>query len=221
MFVDSKLVWELFDQLNASGVRYALIKNINSELPDRLPDGKDIDILVHENGMELFERRMSDIGFKIITHPWGKGKGWSFAYGLNECTFWEKQNISCHFYIDVCEKLMCKSLTPNVWIPLDRSVNQFAWGHLEYVQANAEHGWWILSREAVFPYLIARCVFDKHGFPTGYITEIRKNIDLIRNNDVLQRLEKIFFSYTPRLISLLDQGRFADIFSDYITFANY
>ncbi len=69
-FVDAEKVRFFFDLMNSSNIDYVLIKNIREELPNSLPDGKDIDILVKPESKILFEKVMKKYFF-LKCHPWG------------------------------------------------------------------------------------------------------------------------------------------------------
>ena len=65
-YINKECIYSFFQQLNRDcpAVRYVLIKNINGELPERLKDGKDIDLLVKEEDREAFAEFMHTHGFQ-------------------------------------------------------------------------------------------------------------------------------------------------------------
>lgn len=218
MYIDEKLIKEFFSTLNSSDVEYVLIKNIANELPYKLKNGKDIDILVNKNSFDCFESLMHGIGFQKITPPKGRTNGYAFGYGLKEYTFWEKRQEEQVLYIDVFEKLSCLSLTPKMWIPLDDVINQSVWQNKVFDDKN---DWFIMADEDILIYMIVRSIFDKQEFKDVYIHDIEVKKSYLDNENVKFKLEKVFFKYTDRLIYMLKQCRYDEIIKDYITFCDY
>lgn len=217
-YIERKNVTSFFDSLNKKPISYVLIKNIENELPDRLLNGKDIDILVYENDKKAFEKVMLLNGFKKCTHPWGLEKGWSFLYGLPEFQFWVLDDTSQFFYIDVSYLLCCKSLMPKTWIPLDRKIQKNIWKKRVFDEKNQ---WWIMDVNTRFIYYLVRCIFDKQTFSDKYIHEIENSYSLIDIDVVKEGLNLIFFKYTNRLLMLLEKRKYSMIVEDYVSFSKY
>lgn len=217
-FIPRQIIQNLFEQLNSSDIEYVLIKNISDELPEKLKDGKDIDILVHESNIKKFEKFMKTHNFKKRVHPYGRRKEWSFAYKLPEHQFWQFNDNNFTLYIDVSFKLCCRSLTPKVWIPLDNCINEDIWKNKIFDKKNK---WWILNEENLLVYLICRSVFDKKEFRLDYITEIEKRKSLLKQKSVRLKISKVFFKYTDSLILQIEDSNYENIISNYLSFKNY
>ena len=127
MYIPKEQINSFFQDINSFGISYVLIKNMDDELPAHLENGKDIDILVKEEDKDLFAQKMLGLRYQSCIPPCGISNGWSFAYGLTEYQFWKKPVEEYDIYIDACFKLCCKSLTPKVWIPLDKKINNDIW----------------------------------------------------------------------------------------------
>lgn len=217
-FIDEKHIRNFFSMLNDADVRYMLLKNIADELPYKLKNGKDIDIFVNNEDMSKFSKKMDEYGWLYRVHPLGREAGYSFAYKLPECQFWQLGGIEETFYVDVCYKLMCKSLTPKVWVPLNDLIQEQAWKLKEW---NDELQCWQLGEKVLFSYLFARCVFDKRTFDELYIAEIEKRKHLLDDTEVHAMLETIFYRFTDTLISLVKKSDYGAIMHSYITFEDY
>lgn len=217
-YVDSKLVYDFFETLNRSEVRYVLIKNIGQELPHYLKDGKDIDILVSIEDRCKFAKTMLEAGFLKRIHPLGIESGYRFGYQLQECQFWQKNGIAQNFYIDVCFQLMCKSLTPNFWVPLDSAVNRRA---LEEKVWNERLGCWQMDEMTLLVYLLVRCVFDKHSFSKAYIEEIEKRKQWIYEEVVQKMLLTVFYRFSGRISEMVNAGEYDSILENYVQFTDY
>lgn len=217
-FIPAQTIKNFFRQLNDSKIEYVLIKNISEELPDKLKDGKDIDILVNENCIKEFTKFMKNHNFKKRTHPYGKKNGFVFAYKLKEHQFWKFNSKDFKFFVDVSFKLNCRSLTPNVWIPLDNCINEDIWKNKVF---DKENNWWIMDDETTLIYMFCRAVFDKKEFKEGYIAEIEKRKSLLKRESVRYKLSKVFFKYTDNLISQAESGNYDTIRNNYVTFKEY
>ena len=68
-YVNPESIIDMFNNLNAAGLRYILIRNINSELPDSLKIGKDIDLLVPYKERSKFINFLIITRFKKKSHP--------------------------------------------------------------------------------------------------------------------------------------------------------
>ena len=217
-YIEKNLILSFFEELTNSNIEYVLIKNIDNELPEKLQDGKDIDILVKQEDKEKFEKFMIQQGFIKRIPPLGRKNGWNFAYQLPEYQFWQKEKVDCIFYIDASFKLSCKSLTPKTWIPLDDKINIEIWKNKVFDKKN---NWWIMDNQTILIYMIVRSIFDKQEFKAGYIIEIEKRKSLLEEENTRFKLSKIFFKYTDRLIYLIKKGQYEDIIIDYFTFVDY
>ena len=217
-YLDNSLIENFFKMLNESGINYVLIKNIGEELPNHLKDGKDIDILVKLEDREAFMKVMLNGGFLKRIHPLGKEAGWRFGYQLPEYQFWQLGGIEQVFYIDCCFKLMCKSLTPKYWVPLDRCINNSVWENKVW---DAKLNCWKIDDKTLLSYLLARCVFDKRTFSEVYKEDIEKLLCYIDDSDVQTMLETIFYKFTPVITEMLKAGKYDEIVRSYISFKNY
>ena len=219
-YIEEHYIHDFFEMLNKSAVRYVLIKNIADELPKKLKDGKDIDILVHFDDREKFSNAMRRTGWLYRVHPLGRENGWTFGYNLPECQFWQysEKKINQTFYVDVCFKLMCKSLMPKTWIPLDERIQQLAWKKRKW---NKELNCWQIGAKVLLVYLFIRAVFDKRLFKEEYIQEIEKYKKYLEDEEVYNLLESVFYKFTDNLILLAKNNNYNSIISRYITYQKY
>ena len=217
-YIPVESIKDFFSFMNKSEIRYVLIKNISSELPNQLLNGKDIDIVVHEEDKVRFEKCMKNHGYHTHTPPLGIVNGWTFAYQLPEYEFWKLENKPFTLYIDASFKLACKSITPNVWIPLDNIIQEDIWKKRCFDEKN---GWWIMDDQTILIYLFVRSIFDKHEFKQGYVEGIEERKYLLNDENTQEKLRKVFFKYTDRLIQMIESKRYDEIIQDYKTYLNY
>lgn len=217
-YIPQEVIGDFFEKITESKIPYVLIKNVSNELPDQLMDGKDIDILVHEEHIEDFEQFMIQNNFEKQIHPLGRKNGWNFAYKLPEYQFWKLKNEQFTLYIDASFKLSCKSLTPNMWIPLDHCINEDIW--IKKIFDEKNH-WWIMDDGTILIYLIVRSIFDKREFKQGYVDGIEERKELLKEKGVQYKLSKIFFHYTGPLIEQISKSQYDSIIENYLTFTEY
>lgn len=217
-YIQADVIHEFFENITDSKIPYVVIKNVSNELPDHLIDGKDIDIVVHEDYRDEFEQFMMRNNFEKQIHPLGRERGWNFAYKLPEYQFWKLKNDRMTFYIDASFKLSCKSLTPRMWIPLDTCINEDIWKNRVFDEKNH---WWIMDDETILIYLIVRSIFDKREFQSGYVEGIEERKELLNNVEVQYKLSKIFFHYTEPLIQQIFKSEYENIIGNYLTFTEY
>ena len=195
-----------------------MIKNISQELPEHLPDGKDIDILVRLDERERYATIMKENRFLYRVHPLGRENGYRFCYQLPEYQFWQKKNIEETMYIDTSFTLMCKSLTPHCWVPLDSSINERVWRCKVW---NPSLHCWQLDDDTLLVYLLARCVFDKRFFSDGYCQEIEARKENLSHPVVIDMLQTVFYRFTEELVQLIRDGCYSEIIGRYTRFTDY
>lgn len=215
-YITQKQVNDFFELLKMNNISYVLIKNIGDELPDCLPVGKDIDIIVNESDKNKFMEIMKNHDFHLCNHPVGSYNGYAFLYGLPE--FWQFSDAEEKLYIDTTFKLCCKGLMPKTWIPLDKKIQERIWKERVWDEKN---NWWIMDSETRFVYYIARCIFDLKKFSETYTKEIENTVVNVRWETVEELLSFIFYRYTKRLVVLIKNKQYHEIISDYIAFSEY
>lgn len=213
-YVNPKSIIDIFNNLNAAGFRYILIRNINSELPNNLRIGKDIDLLVPYNERSKFINFLIEKGFKNIRHPHCND---IFLYGANKFEFFvNKDNV----LLDLNYQLACRSLNAGEWIPLDQKIQDSAWKNKK-INKNDKFTYYSLGAEDEFVVLVTRSIFDKKEFQKGYIERIDELINVIDVNDVIAKFQLIFFKFTFVLLSMLKKRQYEMILHQYISFSEY
>jgi len=213
-YVNPESIIDMFNNLNAAGLRYILIRNINSELPDSLKIGKDIDLLVPYKERSKFINFLIKKGFKNIRHPHCND---IFLYGVNKFEFFiNKDNV----LLDLNYQLACRSLNAGEWIPLDHKIQDSAWENKKFNKSD-KFAYYSLGTEDEFISLVTRSIFDKKEFQKGYIKRIDELINVIDVNDVIAKFQLIFFKFTSVLLSMLKKRQYQMILDQYISFSEY
>ena len=213
-FYDKSLILYLFKTLDDFDLPYLLLRNTNDELPDRLPYGKDVDILVQHSNNEKFKSLLLKNEFKQIRHPFGKDKR---LYGVHE---FNKYQFRDSLLLDINYEMVVRSLDKGQWVPLDQSMQISAWENRILVDI---HGLRVpmLCEEDDWIFTLARCIFDKKLFSAWHQNFLSTSLQSINLHTVMPKLHSIFFKFSPRLVQLVQQEKYDMIISEYIAFSDY
>jgi len=215
-YIDRKEIVEIFRRLNEGGLNYILLRNINNELPNKLKVGKDIDILVKKEDEDKFINFFYKNGYVTIDHPY---KYDTFLYGVDRFEF--KYNNNNKILFDLNFQIAVRSLDQGQWIPLDQAIQESAWENKRFEQLSDDFGYWALSYEDEFICLVARSIFDKREFQDGYIKRIDELLHLIDEKNVIGKLNRVFFKFSPYLMDYIKHGNYKTIIKNYIEFKEY
>lgn len=207
-----KDIEEIFDLLNRNSLNYILLRNLDKELPDKLPLKKDIDLIISPKDKNKFSSLLKNDGWKKRFHPFGN---FPFLYGMHHFEFYTKKDIS----LDICYDLACRSLNKGEWFPLDLKIQESVWINKRDV---SNKPWkFRLSYEDEFIHLITRCIFDKKVFTKAYITRIKELKERVNWDKLLQGFELIFFNFSETLRDLIEADSYEIIIKNYYQFKNY
>ncbi len=213
--IKSEELINIFTLLNEQKLNYILMRNINNELPSKLEVKKDIDILVKYDDKINFLNFFKKNNFQQIAHP---HKDNIFLYGVNKFEFF----INSHnILFDLNFQIAVRSLDAGQWIPLDQSIQESAWTNRRFEQLSEGFGYWTLCYEDEFISLVARSIFDKKEFQSGYIKRIKELVGLIDKEDVVEKLNMVFFKFTPYLMDYINQNDYENIIKNYLEFKEY
>ena len=214
--IQSKELINIFTLLNKQKLNYILMRNINDELPSTLEIGKDIDILVYKKDEKQFVNFFKANNYETINHPFKYG---IFLYGVDRFEF--KYNNNNNILFDLNFQIAVRSLDAGQWIPLDQSIQESAWKNRRFEQLNEDFGYWTLSYEDEFVSLVARSIFDKKEFQSGYVKRIDELSSIIEKLNVFEKLNMVFFKFTPFLMDYIDNKDYENIMKNYLEFKEY
>jgi hypothetical protein len=160
--IDKNEIIRVFEQLNSSNLDYLLLRNINQELPGKLKEGKDIDLLVHKDDLEKWIPFFKTIGFNVIQHPLRNDV---FLYETDPFVFLLHKESG--LIIDLNFQLCVRSLDKGQWIPLDQEIQLSAFENKIFEETPLGLNYWTLGKEDRFITLITRSIFDKKKVSPG------------------------------------------------------
>ncbi len=211
--VDANEIKKVFKLLNKNQVEYILMRNIDKELPNDLESGKDIDLLIKDK--KAIVKILNNNNFKKITHPHQNN---IFLYGVKKFEFHKNDK---EVLFDLNFQIAVRSLDAGQWIPLDETIQISAWKNRRFEQQSEDFRYWTLSYDDEFISLVARSIFDKKGFQNGYIKRINELQPLISKEEVVKKLNMVFFKFTPYLLEMIEKQEFDKIITNYLQFKEY
>jgi hypothetical protein len=211
--INSAAIIKLFAEIKAHKFNVILLRNISAELPFRLKEGKDIDVLVKPDSN--FENYLLKHDFVEVLHPLRDNV---FLYGVKPFKFFLNKNEN--ILLDLHFGLSCRSLNEGEWIPLDQFIQDSAWVNCKMIN-DGTMVYTALEENDEMVALVTRCIFDKRHFPEGYKHRIKQLINSCNMARLAERFELIFFKYTPNLLAHLKVQDLDSIYSDYISFREY
>jgi hypothetical protein len=213
-FVPEKSITSLFKKLNSPPIQYILLRNISNELPSKLTPGKDIDILARYSDRSELISFFRNLNFKHVRHP---NFADVFLYGVNYFDFFSHPD---GYFVDINYQIVCRSLNQREWIPLDRKIQTTGWNCRIFDEGETLPAY-RLSPEIEFISLIARCIFDKQHFPSGYQSRINSLLTQVSLCSIVVDLKLVFFGFTERLLDMIQKQQYSDVFQEYLTFYSY
>ena len=156
MYGNPEKVLNLFRQLEGQNIAYAVLRDLEHSIPDKVDNTKDIDIIVYEKDKDKFHKFMKQNKFTQVRHPWNFENNFVFLYAMDPLEFYVKDI----FHLDICYQLCCRSSDHGEWLPIDQMVQKSVW---ENRRKNLQYGYFQLSAEDEFVHLITRCIFDKNA----------------------------------------------------------
>ncbi len=215
--IQSSELINIFKLLNKQGLDYILMRNISNELPFSLEIGKDIDILVNKKDEIFFINFFHSNDYKTISHPFRND---IFLYGVDKFKF-KYNNNNNNILFDLNFQVAVRSFDAGQWIPVNQIIQESVWKNKRFEKMNNDFGYWTFSYDDEFICLLARSIFDKKRFQRGYVKRINELFGLISKEEVIKKLNMVFFKFTPCLMQLIAKQDYQNIIKNYLTFKEY
>ena len=145
-------------------------------------------------------------------HPYCKYYGYKYIYQLQQFMMFKKDKK----YYEVIFQLPCLSLTHKTWLPLDKSIQDFAWNNPKILNNKS-----LINDETYLIYRIANSIFHQYIFTESDIEYLNMNHHLLYIDSVSVMLSLVFFKYTEKLLFLLRNKQYNNIVADYFLFIAY
>lgn len=196
----------VFSELKKKGCRF-LVLDLPSEFPETTGLLK-VRFLVRSEDKRILLEQAVESGWRKKESPEKEG----YLYGVEKFLRFILDQVELEF----CFQIACRSTLNGSWVPLDRCIN---YGAIE--RSVEENGIRLLSPEDRVPYLLANCIYTKKTFTDEdcrLIEEARKKAD---EKQMREKTGAVFFRFTDKLFSLIDQGEYAGLTDALWRFADY
>lgn len=213
-YVNANDIINIINLLNNNEIDYMLLRNIDNKIPYNLKILSDIDILVNKSCINKVESLLISNGFYENKNHCVND---IYLYGVDKYRQFIKENVLLDFQF----QLVARSLDAGQWIPLDQKIQDSTFKNKRFEKRDNDFEYWTLSYNDEFIALIARSIFDKREFQAGYIDRIEEIKTKIDEEDVLEKLELVFFKYTPYLFEQINNSLYENIIQNYLQFKEY
>ena len=202
----------LFHEFASSDIEFLVLRN-HEDIPGKISLTNDLDLLVKSNYNKILQKIMHNYGFKMR-----KEKFHHNIYLYKSLPHIHFYNFKNKLHVDVVNNLSYRSPNNNEWVSVHEQIQKSIWEN----KLKTSFLWlYKPSAHDELIHLICHCLFDKRNFNNRYklrIKELLTECDkfLLRNN-----LEHVFFKFTERLITILNNNEFDILIQEYFSFSNY
>lgn len=214
MYYRKSHVLDLFAVLANAGIPWILPWTILSTLPSKVPYGKDIDLLTQDDHEPLLGLYLRSHGFTQIPHPY---RDQVHLYGTKPpLRFLSPTKLP----IDISSKVTVRSLDAGQWIPIHQTLHDSIWTSA-YTAKIESTEIMVPCNEDLLVCMICRSIFNKHSFSDDTISYIQQTLPSASYDQMLSKLELVFYSFAPYLLHQIKASRFDSILSTYYAFSTY
>ena len=128
---------------------------------------------------------------------------YSFLYSMQRMVYISLSDIK----ILVSDCICCKSKFENAVMPLDKKIQGYCWNH---IYNNS------LDNIMQVLYVIVDSTINSNGFSEESIIFIKKNRDILDENNFINLLKTVFFGYADKLIDYLKNDKYEKAYDEYI-----
>lgn len=167
----------------------------------------------------LIKDQMADIAFEYLRtqgyreeeYRFSRQNGYIYRYGMEEPKLFcdgEEYAITC--------AIPCHSLTPFNVIPLERSIQEYAWKNPKVIDGR------IYTNDiTTYIFRVTECVFRKKRFEQEDCLFFEDNNEVLNSHILPELLHVVFYSYTDQLLCYLQKGEYQVIFKNYLMWKDY
>ena len=189
--------------------------DISYRLVEVEQDKKHVELFIHPDSKDDFNTVMETAGWNKIGSNTQK---FNFIYRLIPDAFWGNSD---QWTLHSACQMGCQSLSnlSKCMLPLDKSVQNSIWNNKI---RDKEYNCWRLTDEDYLIYLLATAMFDEKCFDKETILKINAlGTEILDSSSLQKKLEGVFFYFTSELIQHIKEGRFSEMFHDFMTFRKY
>ena len=117
----------------------------------------------------------------------------------------------------IWDHMCCKSRFEKAILPLDKKINNLMWKTCD----NDKDGKTKSGNLPQLIYVIAHCVVEKGRFDREDVDFVKQNRELLMEEEFADLAERVFFSYTGKLIGHLQREEYIECVRNYLTNKDY
>lgn len=207
---------EVFDVPVDEAVTHCVSFMDNAKVDYRLIETGNgfVTFIVQNNDYTKFKKALKKDGkLKKKPHLYGVEMGYKFLYQMRPFELYVYKDV----FIEFCFQLPCMSMTPMMWIPLDKCLQLRTWNETD---KNA-NGVKCLDDISYYIYRLGWSVFKKQHFSKNDRSILTAKRHVLEETAFYDCMKMVFFGYTPVMIDKLKQEDYDSIIPDYYRFREY
>lgn len=213
--INPNIIIETLKLLNDCNINYALLRNIDDEIPYHLRANKDIDIWVDINFLNISIAQITKEHFIKVKHPLANDK---FLYSMRRPIYLKHKYTD--LYLDITPHIFVRTIDDKYFCPLEMNFQNYIAKNI-IVERSGEVNYNKIDINSEFILLVCRCIFDKKFFPEPYINQIEKIIHHIDEAIVLKYFGMIFFRAAHLILNEVKDKKYLTLRDKLIKFRNY
>lgn len=171
-----------------------------------------ITLIIRPESYKNFKKCAKTERLKRLEHPFGKRHGYRFLYQMREFEIYEAGG----YYYEIMCQLPCKSLTPKMWMPLDKCVQKALW-----IDRNIIGGYDYVADEELWIYRMTRCIFTTMEITDEDRTFFENHRDILKSENLRQKLQMIVFGFADTLLQEVENADYEHIIANYYSYSDY
>ncbi|MBV0925202.1 hypothetical protein KTS45_13435 [Halomicroarcula limicola] len=241
---------DLFDRFNESGLRYVVTRKYDFLPENTVHEGNDVDILLSADEFDNGIAICRDLGFSDATAPLSDRLSFyrtglekpaevvnvlledprkmvqmaitGVPPGYDNPRHRDEQLHRDGEIVDLRNNLAYKSPMNELRIPVDPSITEDM-----FKRRRKQDGIYVPAPCDELAHIIPHCVFDKDGnFSTYYTERCNSLFELVSSHEQQRRhfedlLRRIFYEADERVFELVADGRYSDLRTELLRFAEY
>ncbi len=190
--------------------QYDLFKKVDYRILRRTADTSIV--LCDPTHKNELKNMLQSLGLQEKKHPISSCPEYVFGYGMDKFLIFYNE-VECY---EILFQIPCYSLTEYYLIPLDKEIQKKAWSAFTIKDGRK----WI-TEDIEMVIRIADAILKEKIFSNEVRIWIEEHKDILKKEDFVCMLERVFFRYTKRLINKMEMKEYDDLYLDYLTFCNY
>lgn len=173
-----------------------------------------VTFIINPKCRKLFQSKIAKAkGVKKSAHIYGKSFGYKFLYQMKPFDLYIYNGVCIEIYY----QLPCMSLTPKTWIPLDKCLQIRTFEERQ----TDDNGMLQLDDISYYIYRLGWAIFKNNSIGKYEEKVFKEKAEVLKDDAFAACLKMVFFGYADRMIQLLKEEKYSEIFVDYCSYYEY